>query len=54
MLYGKPIQDTLPAHRRSFAPEWQVQSEDADKKLADMNTAVEQSYNQYARPLPNV
>ena len=22
-LYGHPVQDTLPAHRRSFAPEWQ-------------------------------
>ena len=22
-LYGRPIQDTLPAHRRLFSPEWQ-------------------------------
>ena len=53
-LYGKPIQDTLPAHRRSFAVEWQLQSEDADKKLEDTKTAVEQSYNQHARPLPDI
>ena len=53
-LYGKPIQDTLPAHRRSFAVEWQLQSEDADKKLEDTKIAVEQSYNQHARPLPDI
>ena len=22
-LFGHPVQDTLPAHHRSFAPEWQ-------------------------------
>ena len=43
-LYGKPIQDT----------QWQMQSEDAVIKLADTKTAVEQSYNQHARPLPDI
>ena len=22
-LFGRPMQDTLPAHRHSFSPEWQ-------------------------------
>ena len=29
-LFGHPVQDTLPAHRRSFAPEWQRSSQEAD------------------------
>ena len=53
-LYGKPIQDTLPAHRRSFTVEWLIQSKDAERKLADSTAAVEQSYNQHARPLPDI
>ena len=32
-LYGHPIQDTLPAHRRSFAPEWQRHSLDTEESL---------------------
>ena len=53
-IYGKPIQDTLPAHRRSFAIEWQIQSEEAEQKLADTTTAMKQSYNQHARLLPDI
>ena len=53
-LYGNPIQDTLPAHRRSFAVEWQLQSAEADKKLDNTNAAMERSYNQHARPLPDI
>ena len=29
-LYGHPIQDTLPAHRRSFSPDWQRSSQEVD------------------------
>ena len=29
-LYGHPVQDTLPAHRCSFAPEWQHKFQEAD------------------------
>ena len=29
-LYGHPVQDTLPAHRRSFAAKWQQNIEQAD------------------------
>ena len=48
-LYGCPVQDSLPAHRRSFAPEWQhpVNAEQA-------TTVLEKSecfYNQHAHAL---
>ena len=28
-LFGHPVQDTLPAHHRSFATEWQRTSQEA-------------------------
>jgi len=31
-LFGRPVQDMLPAHHRAFAPEWQCSAEEADKK----------------------
>ena len=34
-LFGHPVQDTLPVHRRSFAPEWQQLAIEADKKLQE-------------------
>ena len=34
-LYGRPIQDTLPAHRHSFAPEWQRSVQLAEPKLCN-------------------
>lgn len=30
-LYGQPLQDILPAHRSSFAPEWQRKVEEAEQ-----------------------
>ena len=31
-LFGHPVQDTLPAHHRSFAPEWQRTSQEAQQQ----------------------
>ena len=33
-LYGHPVQDTLPAHRRSFSPDWQHSSQEVDQQAA--------------------
>ena len=30
-LFGRPVQDTLPAHNRAFKPEWQRSAEEADQ-----------------------
>ena len=48
-LYGCPIQDSLPAHRRSFAPEWQrpVRAERATEVLEK----AESFYDQHAHAL---
>ena len=31
-LFGRPVQDILPAHRRVFAPEWQCSADDAEEQ----------------------
>ena len=48
-LYGRPIQDSLPAHRRSFAAEWQqpISEEQTHRK-------AESFYDQHAHPLPDL
>ena len=51
-LFGHPIQDTLPAHRKAFLPEWQRSSADAEKHAKASQEKVEKAYNQHARPLP--
>ena len=53
-LYGRPIQDTLPAHRRTFSPQWQRSISTAEKKAKTTMEKVETSYNSKARPLPEI
>jgi len=31
LVFGRPVRDTLPAHRRSFAPEWQHKDDQIEK-----------------------
>ena len=53
-LYGHPIQDILPAHSRSFSPEWQHSTAEATDHA---NTTLEnnrQYYNSSAHPLPEI
>ena len=53
-LYGHPIQDTLPAHRRLFAPEWQCEAEHVEQSAqASQETAVKY-YNSLAHGLPDI
>ena len=53
-LFGHPIQDTLPAHRRAFAPEWQRSAEVADTTFKAHQEQVEQQYNTHTRALPEI
>ena len=53
-LFGHPVQDTLPAHRRSFAPEWQQLTIEADKKLHETQDNSTRIYNQQAHTLPDL
>ena len=53
-LYGRPIQDTLPAHRRAFPPEWQRSTSIAEEQAQTTMENVVTSYNSKARPLPEI
>ena len=53
-LYGHPIQDTLPAHHRAFAPEWQHSITEAEDRGRSHLEQVELYYNRHARALPDI
>ena len=53
-LFGRPIHDTLPAHHRAFAQEWQRDAEEADKQAHCVSEYVEQHYNRHAFSLPDI
>ena len=42
----------LPAHRRSFAPEWQKKADEADRRRVRAEEKMEDRYNQTAKALP--
>jgi len=50
-LLGQPVQDHLPAHRRSFAPEWQQSSTDTDQKADNTQQMEQMYYDQHAKEL---
>lgn len=53
-LFGHPIQDTLPAHRMAFLPEWQRTTAEVEQQATNTQEVVELTYNQHARPLPTI
>ena len=53
-LFGQPIQDTLPAHRRAFSREWQQSNKDTEKIASESQQRVELYYNLHARTLPEI
>ena len=53
-LYGHPVQDTLPAHRRSFASEWQQCAEQTDSLAEASQKRVTRYYNRMAHSLPDL
>ena len=53
-LFGCPVQDSLPAHRRSFAPEWQRATREAEAQAQHTVKAAEEHYNQHARDLGDI
>ena len=56
ILFGHPVQDKLPAHRRAFAHRWQSLAEHADaaSKHADHQVQAEARYNASAATLPDL
>ena len=53
-LYGHPIQDALPAHRRSFSAEWQRKTADIEQQAAKTLETSTQYYNTHAHYLPEI
>ena len=53
-LFGRPIQDVLPAHHRAFAPEWQRSAAEADEREQAHRDLVESHYNCHAHTLPDI
>ena len=53
-LYGHPVQDSLPAHRRSFLKEWQRKAEVAEKQVEATQQFSAKYYNQHAHPLTEI
>lgn len=52
ILFGMPVQDVVPAHRRNFRPEWQAAAEQAEAAAARRQERVEERYNGRAASLP--
>ena len=53
-LYGRPIQDTLPAHRCLFAPELQHSTQAAEQQATYTLQQSETFYNTHTRSLPDI
>ena len=53
-LFGRPVQDSIPTHRRSFPKEWQHAAREADQKEVHTREETKYSYNLHARSLPDI
>ena len=53
-IFGKPIRDCLPAHRRSFAPEWQKKADVLEKRERRSIALQAEHFNKRANPLPDL
>ena len=53
-LFGRPVQDHLPAHRRSFSPEWQKSFDEAENAAEETQQESQNYYNAHAHNLPDI
>ena len=52
ILFGHPLRSAMPAHRKSFAKEWQQTADDYDARCSQSHAHVEQRYNEHSHALP--
>ena len=52
-LYGRPVQDILPAHHRSFSREWHQKAASVEQQEEQL-FKTEHYYNQHAHALPEI
>ena len=53
-LFGRPVQDTLPTHCRSFAPEWQRSTHEAEQQASHTLRQSESYYNTHTHNLADI
>ena len=53
-LFGHPVQDILPAHRRSFLPQWQRSPQEATQQAEGTLESSATYYNLHAHNLPDI
>ena len=53
IVFGHPARDTLPVHKRAFAPEWQKAVKEVDCHTEERKCKMEQCYNASAHDLPS-
>jgi hypothetical protein len=51
LIFNRPMRDCLPAHRRSFAPEWQKAADVLEKRARRSKELQIAHYNKHTRPL---
>ncbi|XP_068225983.1 uncharacterized protein [Palaemon carinicauda] len=54
ILYGRPMRSCIPAHPNAFSKEWQVKTEDCDRRAAARYEQVKTQYDQHAHSLPKL
>ena len=52
VVFNRPTRDAIPAHRRSFAPEWQKAAGILEKRALRARELQKQHYNRSTHPLP--
>ena len=53
-LFGRPVQDVLPAHRRTFSSEWQKATVEIDQRVEASRETTEENYNRHAHSLTDI
>ena len=54
LLFGHPVRNLLPAHRRAFEPSWQKCADDLDKQTVLIKEQVRERYDLSAKDLPHL
>ena len=54
VLFGHPMRSCIPAHHRSFAPEWQRAANECDAKAEHLREQAKRHYDSSTRSLPHL
>ena len=54
IVFGRPLRDTLPAHQRAFAPEWQQEANKLEKRARRAKDMQVQRYNKTKKDAPSI